>query len=225
MAKAVHVVLALVLVGGPGAVARERQEVRADQGTISFQFVPKQRNSPIAVLSWTLDRENLWRPWIEVRNDSARFLTSIVPAVVISTPRSVQRIDLPEVAARLDAGQTGRFQLALPDRWPDGPWDSYTAGAVVTLAFASARFADGMRWEAIASASGAFAVSPDIEVRTPAGGLIGPRRPGVGNELMLTNSESEYPINGSVEGGNSTCVMSACRSGDFCEFDGCQIVR
>lgn len=192
-------------------------------GTISFQFVPQQRDSPIEVLSWTLDRESLWRPWIEVRNHSNRSVRSITPVVVVSTPTSVQRIDLPEMAAGLDAGQTARFQLELPERWRDGPWHSYTAGAVVTLGFASARFADGMRWESAASATGAFAASPDVDVRPPAGGLIGQRPPNVGGELILTSGLSEYPINSSLDSG--TCVMSACRSGGFCEYDGCQIVR
>jgi hypothetical protein len=223
MAKASHVVLALVLVCGTGAVAREWQEAQADKGTISFQFVPKQRDSPIAVLSWSLDRENLWRPWIQVHNHSNRSLSGVVPVVVVSTPTSVERIDLPEVAAGLDAGQTARFQLELPDRWRDGPWHSYTAGAVVTLAFAAARFADGTRWESVSSASGAFAVSPDVDVRPPPGGLIQARPARLGDELMFTSSVSEYPISSNL--GDGTCVMSACPFGGFCEFDGCQILR
>lgn len=201
---------------------REWQEAQPGNGTISFQFVPKQRDSPIALQSWTLDRENLWKPWIEVLNDSNRSVRGFAPVVVISTPTSVQRIDLPEVAAALDAGQAARFQLELPDRWRDGPWHSYAAGAVVTLGFASARFADGMRWESAVSATGAFAVSPDVDVRPPQGGLIGPRLPRAGSELILTSSQSEYPINSSLDRGR--CVMSACRPGAFCEFDGCQIV-
>lgn len=214
------VIIALALAGT--AVAWRWHNVRRDDGSISLQFVPKQQDSPIVVLSWTFNRESLWKPIVHIRNRSDQALTGISPLLVISTPTSAQRINLPEVVTELDAGRTARVQLELPDQWPDGPWESYASGAVVTLAFASARFADGTRWESASPSTGTFTVSADIEVRPPAGGLIGPRPARERPDLAFRSGLSEYPLNSSL--GDGTCVMSACKSGGYCEFDGCQLV-
>jgi hypothetical protein len=215
------VIIAVVLAGTAGF--REWHARQGEPGSISFQFVPKQRDSPIVLLSWTLERDHLSTPWIRIRNDAARAITSIAPVVVIATPTSVQRIDLPEVAADVKAGQTARLQLQMPGQWRDGAWQSYVTGAMVTLGVATARFADGTRWESAASGREAFAVSPDVEIKTPEGGLIGPRPPNFGNVWMLTASVSEYPISSSLDEGS--CVMSACSPGRSCEYDGCQIMK
>ena len=222
MKKLAPIVIIAVVLAGTIAL-REWYMRQREPGSISFQFVPKQRDSPVVLLSWTLEREHLSTPWIRVRNDADRPLKSLVPVVVIATPRSVQRIDLPAVVADVEAGQTARVQLQMPDEWRNSAWQSYGTGAIVTLAFATARFADGTRWDSTASGREPFVVSPDVDIKTPEGGLIGPMPPNFGSGLLLTSSVSEYPLNSSLDEGS--CVMSACGAGRSCEYDGCQIVR
>ena len=193
-----------------------------EDGSIVFQFVPKQLDAPIALRSWTLERQNLWRPWIEIENHSNQAVVGITPIVTVNTPTATERLELPEIAARVGAGQTVRLQLELPMSWRDGPWHTYARGAVVTLAFAAVRYGSGTRWESRAAAPAVFTPTPDVEVRSYPGGLIGPRPRNQGNEPMLTSSLSEYPLNSSLDDGK--CVIAACRPGGYCEFDGCQVV-
>ncbi|ODS59363.1 MAG: hypothetical protein ABS36_00015 [Acidobacteria bacterium SCN 69-37] len=203
-------------------VMRQWQVASQDNSTIAFQFVPLQRESPVAIRSWILARADLWRPRIEVQNQSEQPVSIVTPVVLISTPSSIERIDLTDVPIALDVGQTAELQLDIPDRWRDGPWQSYSTGAVVTLGIASVRFATGRLWSAPVAPDGTLVVSQDVEIRTPANGLIGRRPANIARTLMLTSSVSEYPLNSSL--GDGTCVMSACQMGRWCEYDGCQIL-
>jgi len=212
------VALALVVLAGAWAVHRYRSS--QDYGTISFQFVPKQLNSPVEIQAVTLQSTDVWNATFQVRSHSDRAIRSLAAAVVVATPDG-RRVSLGRrVTVALAPRATQTVSVPLPELWSKDPWERYRTGAMLTIGLGAIDL-DGGAWqgvdgERLAPDTSLVLADPSEERVRPMLWLLVASR----GALTFNNTTSVYPINGSLQG--NTCTMSIC-AGGYCEYDGCAV--
>lgn len=218
MWKALLVVV--VVVAGVVGLAFSKS-AHATAGTVSFDLIPRQKTSPVAVLAVALRGATLLEPRLQVRNESARAVRAITPAVLVRTPQSTRMVTAREVPVALRPGEQTEISAPLPALWDSTPWHTYPSGVMFTIGLASVGFFDGTAWNSGERGDGRFEAAPGLAVKnhTGIGRLPWWLFPGLGDVVFL-NIESPYPINSSLD--EDQCVMSFCAQG-HCEFDGCGI--
>jgi len=193
-----------------------------ERGTISFQFVPHQDGSPVAVDAVTLDSDAPWQPIWELRNTSARGVTAVTAAVLIGTRWSTRMRTGPATPLRLPPGGSAEMIVGLPRLWDREPWAAFKRGAVFTLGLAGFEFDDGSRWTSDAIHREEFQAGPDVRyqhrqlIRPIPEWRVSPVR-----SLRFKAAIAEYGSNSSLE--ERSCRMEICGTERACEFDGCAI--